>query len=387
MEVPKFGERFFALHNMEGLTGGNGPDNQIILVREEALRKMDPTFQVKPVIFAPDHITGQEYEAIVASANRGANVQGVVNRSFFNDLDGRHWVEFNVWDPEAIKACQQGYGVSNAYLPQRGGGGKFNDLPYDVEVLDGSYDHLLITNKPRFQESKCLTPEEFKQYNEGLKAKLEAVTNQSKGEKVMSLFKFFEKKPMEGAADLAGKEVTLPKSGKTVSLERILNTADETMDKEAKGEMFANMDHKVRLHDNTVCNVGELMEKHKALLEENSRMRNELEEYDKGLQAETEVRKKEAEGGEDTRDKNKSETEEEKKEREKNEAKEKEEREKNRSAADKERLKEIRERIARVKSAPERIGNQAASPNLQPVFVSKQDALKMGTELYGSKKQ
>ena len=153
-------------------------------------------------------------------------------------------------------------------------------------------------------------------------------------------FKLFERKAVDGFKGFEGQEVELPKSKKTVLITNVLNAADEQMAKEESGDMYANMDHKVKLFDNSICNVGELHEKYKAAMEENSRLKNENAEWESV-----------ADGNDDI---HKNETPEEKAEREKkeNEAKEKEKTEN--EAKEKEKMdnqKRIKEKAERIRNA------------------------------------
>lgn len=272
----QIGKRFFALHICEGVA--NYPElKKMILLREETLRKMDPTMGGVPVVFDLNHLTREEGEEIARAEKKGANIEGIVNKSFFNEWDGRHWCEIQVWDEKALAAIDQGIGVSNAYIiKSKAPGGEYHAVKYDEEVMDGEYDHLLITASPRYEEAKILTPTQFEEYNEKRKAQLALVTNSK--ESSMSL-KFWERKESETIKKLDGIEVELPKSKKVVMITNVLNAVDEQMAKEESGEQMANMEHKVKLHDNTMCNVGELVEKHKMAMEHNERMKNKLEEH------------------------------------------------------------------------------------------------------------
>lgn len=343
MEIPPFAKRFYALHICEGVA--NYPEQKkMLLIREEALRKMDPTMQGVPVKFGGEHLTLKEGEEIAEADNKGGEVEGLVVKSFFNEHDGRHWCEMMVWDPDALAAIERGIGVSNAYvMNSMAPGGEYHATPYDEEVMDGQYDHLLITDKPRYEESKILTPAQFKQYNETRAKALALVTNEK--EKSMK-FNLFGRKAIEGLSDLTGVEVELPKSKKTLLITNVLNAVDDQMVKEESGDMMANMDHKVKLSENETCKVGELHEKYKAAMEENARLKNENDEWEKV-----------AGGG---KAENEEETEEEKKKREdeekaKNAKDDAEKAEKEKEKA--ENKKRIQNKVQRLKEGPDRYAN------------------------------
>ena len=390
--VPRFGRRYFSLHICEGFTGNNGEDEKTLLVREDALRKMDRTFEGKPVAFLDDHVTLAEYEKMVATYRKTGVLDsrvmaGIVNRSEYNEADGKHWVEFVVWMPAAIAACEGGMGVSNGYIAtEEGGPGNFHDLEYDIEVLDGEYTHLLLTPQPRYTESKTLTPEKFKQYNEGLKRDLAAVTNKSQGAKTMkNVFNILKGEPSE-QIDFSGKRVMLEKSKKVVDLPEILNMVDETMAKEEKGEMYANMDHKVKLHDNSICNVGELIEKYKNMHEQHTNAMNELEEYRKATEP-----GHEHENEHEKEKEHENESPEEKKAREEKEREEKENKGKehhNQSEEQKKKAKEIQNRVARLKNGPENVEIIGGVPGPGQVEVyTREQALERGRLAMGGSKK
>ena len=325
---------------------------------------------------------------------------GVVNKSFLNDVDGRHWCEVNVWNAEAIAAFEAGWGVSNAYLPlSKAPGGIYHDIKYDEEIMDAQYDHLLITDKPRYAECKVLTPEQYKQYNENLKKELSLIQNKSQGAgKMKNPFEIFKREKVEADLDLSTMDVKLPKTGKTVNMQRILNETDEKYALEEKGDMMANVSHKVAMKNGSICNVGELMEKHEALLEENAHLKNMVGEYEKGMankeetasDEEKEYKELENEASEEEKTKYKNSSDEEKKamrEELKNRRKNKVSNMSDINARRDAELAAIREKNERIRTAPNRIENQSGMDmrELQPVFVSRQDALARGLKNHGSK--
>lgn len=376
MEVPLFGQRFFVRHICHGVV--SYPElNKVLLLREEVLRKMDPKMSGVPVVYNTEHLTQAEGEEIAKADRKGGLVEGVVVKSFFNEMDGWHWCEFMAWDENVLAAIKAGIGVSNAYfITSKAPAGEFNATAYDIEVMDAVYDHLLITAKPRYEDSQApgiLTPEEFKQYNEQRKEKLALVTNQK--ESTVELFKIFNRQPAEIKLD--GVEAFLPKSKKTVLITQILNEKDEEMKKEEDGEQMANMDHKVKV-GNSTKSLHELMDCYNKVMRENEALKTENAEW------------KEAAG---EKAENSEESEEEKKERLKNE-KEKEDKEKAENA-EKEKTENQKREAIRIKneklrrgpSREEAIKNSRSlnddSPYEQPVIRFKEDAVAAGLEKYG----
>lgn len=173
-----FPKRYFARHIKEGpvhyLEKG---EDKIYLVRDEALKKMNASFEGKPIYIK--HVDEVNMDTLKEDAN------GYVVKSFYNEFDGAWWAEI-IADDEAQSFIEKGWAVSNAYLPtELGSGGVYHDIDYDKEVKNGVYEHLAIVDNPRYEEAVIMTPEEFKNFNEGRKAELEKLKN-SKENKMLS---------------------------------------------------------------------------------------------------------------------------------------------------------------------------------------------------------
>ena len=173
-----FPKRYFARHIKEGpvhyLEKG---EDKIYLVKDEALKKMNASFEGKPIYIR--HVDEVNMDTLKEDAN------GYVVKSFYNEFDGAWWAEI-IADDEAQGYIEKGWAVSNAYLPtELGSGGVYHDIDYDKEVKNGVYEHLAIVDNPRYEEAVIMTPEEFKNFNEGRKAELEKLKN-SKENKMLS---------------------------------------------------------------------------------------------------------------------------------------------------------------------------------------------------------
>lgn len=271
------GKIYYGMHFYPGVAQYDEPGKQskMVFVNENTIRKLDPTFQGKPIFV--EHV--EEVETNVDELRKEAD--GWVIESFFNSADGKHWVKFIAVSKHAERAIERGFRLSNAYIPQLNGqGGQWNGVTYQEEVVGGEYEHLAIVQNPRYEESVIMTPDEFKAYNEGLQIELKRIAN-SKTEKeitAMSKLKFWNRKPAENAADLESLEVTLPKTGKTMSVLSIVNAMDEMEEK--KKENMADPKAMVKMHDGAMCNVGELVEKHKAMYDELEGMKKSNEDGD-----------------------------------------------------------------------------------------------------------
>ncbi len=245
---------FYGLHFAPGVAHyrPEGAEPYTVLINEDTAKRMDPTFPGKPVFVR--HVNEVDLTDLQNEAD------GYVAESFFNELDGKHWVKFIVVSDKGQDAIRKGWRLSNAYKPvQLGAGGRWHGVAYGREITQGEYEHLAIVENPRYSESIVLTPEQFKKYNEEKQEQLLALKNseEPKGDKMK--FDWFKKGKVENVDE--GLSVVLPKSKKEFTLAELITNADNY----ASGEAMADMTHKVKLHDGTMCNVGELLEKHKAL--------------------------------------------------------------------------------------------------------------------------
>lgn len=255
---------FYGLHMVEGVAEYVEPTKEPyrILVGESAIKNMDPTFQGKPVYV--DHVDEVDLDNLQEEAD------GYVLDSFYNKLDGKHWVKFIVVSDRAKDAIRRGWKLSNAYVPKAfTNGGLWHGVEYSKEVTSGEYEHLAIVKNPRYEESLILTPDEFKKYNAEKESELSQLTNsKTKKEKTaMGLPKLniFKRTKVENSTDLDGLMVELPKSKIEMPLTQVVNELDVI--KNMNG--YANGDHMVKVGEDEMS-VNDLVKKHMD-------MRNEME--------------------------------------------------------------------------------------------------------------
>lgn len=262
---------YYGLHMVEGVAEYKDDDTgqpYRILILENALKNMDPTYAGKPVYV--QHVEEVDLKNLQNEAD------GYVLKSFYNPVDGKHWVEFIAVSDAAHEAIRRGWKLSNSYVPQSTThGGEWHSVSYKTEITSGEYEHLAIVPNPRYTESVVLTPEEYKQYNEEKKIEIERLTNAKEKGNEMAKFSFFKKQKVENSDTLHEMSVLLPKSKKEISVEKLINDMDQKMMDDNAG--MADMKHKVKLHDGSYCNVGELLEKHKAMSEEMGKMKDSKE--------------------------------------------------------------------------------------------------------------
>jgi len=279
-------EVYYGLHMAEGVAEYQEPgkDPYRIFIGEECLKRMDNTFEGRPIYV--------EHVDEVDLANIQQEADGYVFNSFFNQADGKHWAKIIIVSDRGKRAIANGWKLSNAYVPKKlTNGGLWHGVEYSKEVSEGEYEHLAIVRNPRYEESVIYTPEDFKKYNEAKLTELKKLANskeKEKGEKKMN-FSLFKKSKIENSLDLENTSVLLPKSKKEKTLVQIINEADE---KEVKGnEGLADPSHKVKLHDGSYCNVAELVEKHKAMHDELEAMKEKKDGKDED-EAEVDMKEK-----------------------------------------------------------------------------------------------
>lgn len=159
---------FYGMHFQEGLAEYENEKDRL-LIRENTIKQMNPTFAGRPVYV--NHQTVNE-DKIQQEAD------GYVVESFFNKFDGKHWAKFIVVSQKGIEAIQKGWKLSNSYIVKNNAiGGRWHNIEYSSEVIDAEFDHLAIVERPRYEESIILTPEQFKAYNSKKEAELKILQN------------------------------------------------------------------------------------------------------------------------------------------------------------------------------------------------------------------
>jgi hypothetical protein len=273
------GKIYYGMHFYPGVAEYAEPNQQPfrICINEDTIRSMNPSFAGKPIYVEHVNEVPDKVDEIKEEAD------GWVIESFFNQADGKTWVKFIVVSEKGERAIANGFRLSNAYIPRlQTKEGLWNGVSYQQEVVGGEYEHLAIVKTPRYDESVIMTPEEFKSYNTNKETELKRLANSTikKETTRMKALSFFKKSKVENATDFESMSVTLPKSGKEKTLIQLVNEADESEEKKAKNE--ADPAQMVKLHDGTMCNVGELLEKHKALHDAHEALKSEMKPESEG---------------------------------------------------------------------------------------------------------
>lgn len=260
-QLPK---RYYGLHMTQGVAEYNDPGFKgRVLVQDEAIKDMNPTAEGRPLYV--DHVDEVNLSMLQEESD------GVIVRSFFNPPDGNHWIEFMVYSDEGHEAIAKKYTLSNAYMiKSKAPGGTHQGVQYDNEVVKGEFDHFALVPNPRYEQSKILTPEEFKSYNEDLLLEIQKLAN-SKEPHVLNLFR--KPKPtapekIENAAEIETLSVKL-KSGTEKTIVQLVNEAEAHEDLEKKkaenGAMAEGVGY-VQVGESKMT-VNELVDKHTKLQE------------------------------------------------------------------------------------------------------------------------
>lgn len=199
---------YFARHMESGLCGY---ENENILVDADAMKKMAPSFAGKPIYVGHQDVPIKKIED---------EADGYVTDCFYNENDGWLWSKILVTSDKAMKAVNNGWSVSNAYVPSAwGGGGSHHNVDYNRKIGDAEFTHLAIVPDPRYENAKIFTPDEYRKYNETKRTQIDELKN-SKGKKPMLKFWKTEKKEVT-AADIDENTVIELQNGKTITVKEM----------------------------------------------------------------------------------------------------------------------------------------------------------------------
>lgn len=174
-----FPDIFYARHMESGLCGY---DNEKILVDADTMKKMAPSFAGKPVYVDHQDVNLKKLQE---------EADGYVADCFYNELDGWLWSKIIVVSDKGKKAVNNGWSVSNAYIPTMwSGGGSHHNVDYNRKMGEAEFTHLAIVPNPRYENAKIFTPEEYKNYCTAKRQQIEELRN-SKRKKPM--FEFWNK--------------------------------------------------------------------------------------------------------------------------------------------------------------------------------------------------
>ena len=121
-----------------------------VLIKKESFDKFINTMVGVPVIINHKDITAK---------NANDERVGVVSNVWFDDKDGWYWCDGVIWDETAQNLItNKGWSVSCSYDVKLAddAGGTENNIPYDIEFLDGVFTHLAIVDNPRYERANIV---------------------------------------------------------------------------------------------------------------------------------------------------------------------------------------------------------------------------------------
>ncbi len=334
-----------------------------VFLNSDTIRKMDATFQGCPLFVL--HV--DEVDSDIDALKR--NADGWVVRSFYNQADGKHWAEFMVLGEEAEKAIlNKKMRLSNCYMPTRKGpGGTWNGVSYDLEILDGKYEHLALVPDPRYNESVVMNAEQFEKYNEQQLDDIKKFSNSNDNDegKSMKLTFFKREKVQNSEVDFENTMVVLPKSKQELTILQLVNAVDT----DGKPKL-ANSKDLVKVGEKEMS-IEDFVKDHSRIAKELQNMKDEYcNEDEEDDDEDEEIENEEDEGASD-----KKEAKEDLKKVEKDEKKEIENKKKNKkknSAED----KKAKEKADKLRNAAQNFAKNTP--------VSSMGTLERGKARYGS---
>ena len=141
----KFKSRFLT----PGVAGYPGQFGNV-LIKKESFDKFINTMIGVPVIINHKDITDK---------NANDERVGVVSNVWFDEKDGWYWCDGVIWDETAQNLITgKGWSVSCSYDVKLAddAGGTENNIPYDIEFLDGVFTHLAIVDNPRYERANIV---------------------------------------------------------------------------------------------------------------------------------------------------------------------------------------------------------------------------------------
>lgn len=153
------GRHFKSRFIQPGLAGYPGQFGNA-LIKKENLDKFVYTLRNKPVTINHKDNIGDDDKV------------GEVLNVWYNPEDGWYWCDGIITDETAINLINdKNWSVSCSYdfTKYDDEGGTENNIPYDIEFLDGEFNHLAIVDNPRYEganivfNSKEVTTQSFKE--------------------------------------------------------------------------------------------------------------------------------------------------------------------------------------------------------------------------------
>jgi len=129
-----------------GLVDYSDVDDGKYLLRKEAIDRMLPTLEGRPLVIGHQKIDPDHLEDIAV---------GYITKGYWNPETGSFDCDVLVKDPEILNPEHNA--VSCAYVATEfGEGGRYSGIEYDAEILNGNFTHIALVETPRYNDAKIL---------------------------------------------------------------------------------------------------------------------------------------------------------------------------------------------------------------------------------------
>lgn len=221
---------FYAKHMQPGIARY---EKETILVDVEGMKNLIASTGKQSI---PVYINHQDVDL----KNIKDEACGYVCDSFYNEMDGWAWFKFIAVDDAAFGAIKKGWAVSNAYIPNDwAGAGTKNNCPYNREVRNGEFTHLAIVPDPRYEGACIMTPDEFKNYQEVNRKKLDELKNS----KEKPMFKLFNTKREEVTGSAVDLDTSIElENGKSLTIREMVEAVVENSKKQEQKVMVGDVE-------------------------------------------------------------------------------------------------------------------------------------------------
>lgn len=273
-------KRYRTLHITPGIVDyTDGDQRETVLIKKPALDSMNRSFLGKPVFNFTHKVIEPEVAFNFTSEESEKHAVGVISDVGYDAESGYYFADMMIWDKDTQDNIdKKGYGVSNAYIPEVGPAGVYNNVPYDEEVTGGEYHHMAVVDNPRYGDVK--------------------IFENSKGVKPMKFFWQDKKKEdvKKNAADLKKEEgtelnpdsVIVMKNGSEVPISEMVElyknaTEEKKKEEEEKKEPTMNMEDTIEI-DGKKISMKELVDNYlakKNMEDDEDKSKNEGDKDDK----------------------------------------------------------------------------------------------------------
>lgn len=129
-----------------GLVDYSDVDDGKYLLRKEAIERMLPTLEGRPLVIGHQTIDVDSMDDVAV---------GYVTKGYWNPETGSFDCDVLVKDPDILNPEHNA--VSCAYVATEfGKGGRYSGIDYDAEILNGNFTHIALVENPRYNDAKIL---------------------------------------------------------------------------------------------------------------------------------------------------------------------------------------------------------------------------------------